>query len=66
CESVASGSWQVKTTWSCGRVPSVCDDVVIKNGHIITVFNAEARNVQLEANARLDYTSGGMLLLKGP
>ncbi|SDM92878.1 CotH kinase family protein, partial [Siphonobacter aquaeclarae] len=47
CESVASGSWQVKTTWSCGRVPSVCDDVVIKNGHVITIANAEARNLQL-------------------
>lgn len=66
CESIASGSWQVKTTWTCGRVPSVCDDVVIKNGHIITVTNAEARNLQMEVNAQLSYLTGATLVLKGP
>jgi hypothetical protein len=35
-ESLKSGSWSDPTTWSCNRVPTATDDVIINTGHIIT------------------------------
>ncbi len=59
CASLASGDWDAVTTWSCGRVPTVCDDVLIKNGHVIrlTITNAVARRMTFEANARLQFAT---------
>lgn len=57
CESVASGNWNTAATWTCGRVPTACDDVFIKNGHVVTLtgLTAVAKSVQFETNARLVY-----------
>jgi hypothetical protein len=37
CTSITSGSWHSSSSWSCGRVPFDYDNIVIKNGHGITV-----------------------------
>ena len=35
-ETIKSGSWTDPTTWSCNRVPTATDDVIINTGHTIT------------------------------
>lgn len=59
CQSTSSGSWHTATTWSCGRVPSVCDDVVIRDGHMVTVSanNATARSIRFEPTGQLQYVN---------
>jgi photosystem II stability/assembly factor-like uncharacterized protein len=36
-ESIKSGSWTDPTTWSCNRIPTSTDEVIINIGHFITV-----------------------------
>lgn len=64
CESLASGNWTNAATWSCGRVPTSCDPVVIKAGHVITLgaASAVAKRVQFETNAKLQYTASSAQL----
>ncbi|GAB2565633.1 CotH kinase family protein [Spirosoma areae] len=59
CESVASGSWSASSTWSCGRVPTLCDAVRINDGHIVTLSipNAVAKQVEFGSNAKLQHTT---------
>ena len=58
CESALSGQWQNSATWNCGRIPTVCDDVVIKNGHIVTLdgIDSHVKNFMMENNSQLLYT----------
>ncbi|GAB4055489.1 hypothetical protein GCM10028810_67920 [Spirosoma litoris] len=59
CQSVSSGSWHTASTWGCGRVPSVCDDVVISDGHIVTVEanTALAHSIRFEPTGQLQYVN---------
>ncbi len=69
CRSQASGSWHTASTWSCGRVPSLCDDVVVAAGHTVTLTTAgaNARSIRFEANGRIQYANASAsVLLKNP
>ncbi|OJW71697.1 MAG: hypothetical protein BGO59_27420 [Spirosoma sp. 48-14] len=69
CQSTSSGSWHTTTTWNCGRVPSVCDDVVIRDGHTVTVTtnSATARSIQFESTGQLQYlNNSASILLQNP
>ena len=69
CRSVASGSWHEAGTWSCGRVPSPCDDVYIDTGHTVTLSegNATARRIFFEPAGRLQYlNASASVLLQTP
>ena len=37
--SVQSGIWNEVETWNTGSIPVVTDDVVIGNGHLVTINN---------------------------
>jgi glucose/arabinose dehydrogenase len=37
--SINTGNWNNPTTWSCGRVPIVTDDVTINTGHTVSIPN---------------------------
>ena len=41
-KSIANGSWESPSTWSCSRVPNLTDDVII-NGHQINVTTNAAK-----------------------
>jgi hypothetical protein len=58
CESVLSGQWQNLNTWNCGRIPTVCDEVVIKDGHIVTLdgIDSYSKSFKMENNSQLLYT----------
>ncbi len=59
CESLASGNWTTPATWSCGHVPTSCDAVVIKAGHVVSLgaTSAVAKQLQFETKAKLQYTT---------
>ena len=40
CTSTGSGNWDATTTWSCGQVPTIADDVTILANHTVTVTGA--------------------------
>lgn len=35
--TIQSGNWDSPETWSCGRVPTDADNVIIKNSHSVTI-----------------------------
>lgn len=37
CTSQSSGDWSRQIRWSCGRVPTSADDVVIATGHVVSL-----------------------------
>ncbi len=37
CTSTTSGNWSLSSIWDCSLVPSNTDDVVIANGHTVTL-----------------------------
>ncbi|WP_338873898.1 CotH kinase family protein [Spirosoma sp. SC4-14] len=68
CQSVASGDWNAASTWSCGRIPSLCDDVLIADDHTVTLLisNANARSLRFGTNARLIYANATASLFIRP
>ncbi|HEV7348071.1 hypothetical protein [Telluribacter sp.] len=66
CESLASGAWESTSTWSCGRVPLVCDEVVIQSSHIVTLdTEGTAKTIQLHDPSLLHFLNGGKLKIGG-
>jgi hypothetical protein len=64
CESTASGAWNDVSKWSCGHIPTSCDDVVLKTGHVISLgVEGKAKNLSIQGNAQLLYGLGGGLKL---
>lgn len=44
--SVQSGNWQTNSTWNQGSVPTINDNVIIANGHTVTINqNANCHNL---------------------
>ncbi len=35
--TLKSGNWNDTTTWSCGRIPTNSDVVIIKSSHLISI-----------------------------
>ncbi len=56
CASVQSGDWHTASTWTCGRVPTPTDEVVVRDGHVVTLStaNAEALTLELRDDGHLD------------
>ncbi len=42
CTSLSSGNWNQVARWSCGRVPTSVDDVIISAGHAVTLNSSTA------------------------
>ncbi len=64
--TVRSGSWNDPATWSCGRVPTVTEPVVVS--HTVTVptnYIAQAKQVGYTAGGRIVFQPNGQLLLWG-
>lgn len=59
CQSDDDGDWNDSDTWSCGRVPTASDTVVIRNGDTVSL------NVNTAAIQSLTINSGGVLQNNG-
>ena len=66
CESSLSGQWQNSAIWNCGRIPTFCDDVVIKEGHIVTLngVDSNVKSFRMENNSQLLYTTPMVFRIK--
>jgi endoglucanase len=60
--SVKSGNWNDSSTWSCGRIPTATDKVVIQKNNTISVAGTvQAKSVTLRGT--ITYSSGGKMQL---
>lgn len=53
CTSLSSGTWNTTGRWSCGRVPTTADDVIIAAAHNVTVNVNTANIISLTVNGTL-------------
>lgn len=60
--SLKTGSWNDITVWSCGRLPTITDNIAISSGHTVTIpsgatgfLNGLNLNGRLINNGRLKY-----------
>lgn len=55
CQTTASGLWSNPAIWSCGHVPYVFDDVLIKTPHVVATTPAmgkvQCRNFEVQRGA---------------
>jgi endo-1,4-beta-xylanase len=54
-KSKQTGDWSDPATWSCGRLPSVTEDVTIISGHIVNIINANAKAKKVINNGQLNF-----------
>ena len=65
CASAQSGDWHTTSTWACGHVPLATDEVVVRDGHTVTISSADAEALMLELrdNGHLDMAANRNLKL---
>jgi hypothetical protein len=62
-----SGSWTNPTVWSCGRIPTSLDDIIISEGHSISVDQNVIGNAKnLTNNGQITFGIGANLILHTP
>ncbi len=65
--SIQSGSWSDTSTWSCGRLPSIDDYVIIKNPHAITIPNSyrtTIKQISTETGAVLNAPNSSIISIR--
>ncbi|MFD2524134.1 hypothetical protein [Emticicia soli] len=65
--SKKSGSWASPDTWTCGRIPTADDVVIIKSEHTVALppnYNAFAKFLTTQTGATLDIPNSSTLLVK--
>ena len=66
CTSVTTGSWNVASTWSCGRLPTALDDVIIQPEHTALLDSgmteAVCRNLEILGTFSMQ---GSSILING-
>ncbi len=66
CLTAQSGSWNVLSTWGCGKIPDEFDNVTIQTGHVVTLDQDRTVNtVILQAGSVLDW-NGHILTFVSP
>jgi Concanavalin A-like lectin/glucanases superfamily len=61
--STVSGNWNDPNTWSCKRIPTATDVVLIKQSHIIEVDNITGNAKNVIMNGNVNFSNGGTLQL---
>lgn len=63
--TLKTGNWNDVTVWSCGRTPTITDDVTISTGHTVTIPAGQTGFVnKLTQNGNLSISSLGALKIK--
>jgi hypothetical protein len=63
--SIKSGSWNDTSTWSCGRVPTSSDNVVITATHTVNVPTGNHQVKNITQNGFLNFEQGSVILVLG-
>lgn len=59
--SVQSGDWTSSTTWACGQMPSVIDDVLINASHAVQLnTSGNAKSLNIEGTLNLNTTNSSI------
>ena len=62
--SLKSGDWNDPTVWSCGRIPTIYDEIIITGGHNIKIGDNIIGNAKkLENNGTLEFGINANLVL---
>ena len=56
-KSVQTGNWSDSSTWSCGRIPIITDDVTINPGHVVNIVNDGAKAKKVINNGQLKFSN---------
>ncbi|MPR32504.1 LamG-like jellyroll fold domain-containing protein [Salmonirosea aquatica] len=65
CESTGSGDWGNAATWTCGRVPLACDQVVINTDHTIALADTvQIAGLEIRQNGNLSLMGGNVQIAK--
>jgi endo-1,4-beta-xylanase len=56
-KSKQTGNWSDPTTWSCGRLPSVTEDITIISGHTVNIIDANAKAKKVINNGQLNFSN---------
>jgi hypothetical protein len=61
-QSIKTFSWNDASTWSCGTVPVVTEDILINKGHTVTIPNNYTGFMKdLQLNGSLNYGTNALL-----
>ncbi|GAB4021620.1 glycoside hydrolase family 9 protein [Spirosoma koreense] len=60
--SVKSGNWTDPTTWACGRIPTLANQVRIQPNHTVLI-DASVNARRLELRGKITYAKAGILTL---
>jgi hypothetical protein len=56
--SIASGNWEINSTWDVNRVPQIGDIVIIDQNHIVTLNGVgNAKNIEYRGTGQLKFNS---------
>jgi endoglucanase len=58
--SIQSDKWEEGTTWNCGRLPTILNQTIIQNGHIVNLSTTNYTKY-LTLNGSLEFKVGGNL-----
>jgi GH35 family endo-1,4-beta-xylanase len=61
-KSKQTGNWSDPATWSCGRLPSVVEDVTISVGHTVNIIDANAKAKKVNNNGQLNFSNSSAKL----
>ncbi len=59
--SISNGSWPEPIIWSCSKVPSVLDNIIIAPGHVISVPSGEFQVKSIINNGTINLQQGGII-----
>lgn len=64
--TASTGNWNSTTTWSCGKIPTSNDNVIIPNGVTVTIDGpAICNNISIESSGTLKYNGAFTLQVFG-
>lgn len=53
--SILTGNWNLPTTWNCGRVPTITDQIQVSTGHVVNLNQpATAKKLLIQGTIRLN------------
>ena len=63
--SVKTGAWNDPTVWSCNRIPTASDNVIVETGHIVTVPAGTFQVKNITERGTLSLATSGILNVVG-